>query len=85
MMKGLTMIENIDIAYCMAKLEDRIRREWISAKNYLDYCSFVRDCNAREMSKIAALGVEDPVYERIIARREIMIYAFEVAFGVDYL
>lgn len=24
-----------------------------------DYCSFVRDCNAREMRKIAALGVED--------------------------
>lgn len=70
MMKGLTMIDNIDIAYCMAKLEDRIRREWISAKNCLDYC----DGN-----------VEDPVYERIIARRGIMIYAFEVAFGVDYL
>lgn len=69
MMKGLTMIDNIDIAYCMAKLEDRIRREWNSAKNYLDYCD----------------GVEDPVYERIINRREIMIYAFEVAFGVDYL
>ena len=70
MMKGLTMADNIDIAYCMAQLENRIRREWISAKNYLDYC----DGN-----------VEDPVYERIIARREIMIYAFEVAFGVDYL
>lgn len=64
------MIDNIDIAHCMAKLEDRIRREWNSAKNYLDCC----DGN-----------VEDPVYERIIARREIMIYAFEVAFGVDYL
>lgn len=63
------MIDNIDIAYCMAKLEDRIRREWNSAKNYLDYSD----------------GVEDPVYERIINRREIMIYAFEVAFGVDYL
>lgn len=24
-----------------------------------DYCGFVRDCNAREMRKIAALGVED--------------------------
>lgn len=22
---GLTMIENIDVAYCMAKLEDKIR------------------------------------------------------------
>ena len=68
MMKGLTMIDNIDIAYCMAQLENRIRREWGSAKNYLDYCD----------------GREDQVYERIIARREIMIYAFEVAFGVDY-
>lgn len=26
------MIDNIDIAYCMAQLENRIRREWISAK-----------------------------------------------------
>jgi hypothetical protein len=24
-----------------------------------DYCSFVEDCNAREMRKIAALGVDD--------------------------
>ena len=38
MMKGLTMVDNVDIAYCMAQLENRIRREWISAKNYLDYC-----------------------------------------------
>ena len=26
------MVDNIDIAYCMAKLEDRIRQEWNSAK-----------------------------------------------------
>lgn len=70
MMKGLTMIDNIDIAYCMAQLENRIRREWISAKNYLDCC----DGN-----------VEDPVYERIITRWSTMIDAFEAAFGVDYL
>ena len=62
------MIDNIDIAYCMAQLENRIRGEWNCAKNYLDYCD----------------GVEDPVYERMISRRAIMIYAFEVAFGVDY-
>lgn len=62
------MIDNIDIAYCMAKLEDRIRREWSTAKNYLDYCD----------------GVKDPAYERIITRQAIMIYAFEVAFGVSY-
>jgi hypothetical protein len=35
-MKGLTMIDNIDIAYCMAKLEDKIRWERNSAKIYLD-------------------------------------------------
>ena len=63
------MIDNIDIAYCMAQLENRIRGEWSSAKNYLDYCD----------------GVKDPVYERIITRRAIMIYSFEAAFGVDFL
>lgn len=66
--KGLTMIDNIDIAYCMAKLEDKIRREWNSAKIYLDYNG----------------NVEDPVYKRIIARWSTMIDAFEAAFGVDY-
>lgn len=68
MMKGLTMIDNIDIAYCMAQLEDRIRREWISAKNCLDYCD----------------GVEDPLYEKIIDRWSTMIDSFEAAFGVGY-
>lgn len=63
------MIDNIDIAYCMAKLEDKIRWEWNSAKIYLECCNG---------------NVEDPVYERIIERRSIMIYAFELAFGVDY-
>ena len=29
------MIDNIDIAYCMAQLENRIRRENNSAKIYL--------------------------------------------------
>lgn len=67
-MKGLTMIDNIDIAYCMAKLEDKIRWERKSAKIYLDYCD----------------GVEDQVYEKIIARWSTMVNAFEVAFGVDY-
>lgn len=64
------MIDNIDIAYCMAKLEDKIRWEWESAKIYLGCC----DGN-----------VKDPTYERIIARWSTMIDAFEVAFGVDYL
>ena len=68
MMKGLTMIDNIDIAYCMAQLENRIRREWRSAKNHLDCCD----------------GVKDPVYERMISKWSNMIDAFEVAFGVDY-
>lgn len=62
------MIDNIDIAYCMAKLEDKIRWERKSAKNYLDYCD----------------DVEDPTYQKIIARWSTMIGAFEAAFGVDY-
>lgn len=62
------MIDNIDVAYCMAKLEDKIRWEWNSAKIYLDCCG----------------GVEDSVYESIITRWSTMIGAFKVAFGVDY-
>lgn len=62
------MIDNIDVAYCMAKLEDKIRWEWNSAKIYLDCCD----------------GVEDLVYERIITRWSTMIDAFESAFGVDF-
>lgn len=62
------MIDNIDIAYCMAKLEDKIRLEKRSAKIYLDYCD----------------DVGDPTYQKIIARWSTMISAFEAAFGVDY-
>lgn len=68
MMKGLTMIDNIDIAYCMAVLEDKIRWERKSAKIYLDCCD----------------GVEDPTYEIMMTRWSTMIYAFEAAFGVSY-
>lgn len=64
------MIDNIDVAYCMAKLEDKIRWEWTSAKYYLEYC---------------ADGVEDPTYQEIIARWSTMIGDFEAAFGVDYI
>lgn len=63
------MIDNIDIAYCMANLEDKIRWEWNSAKIYLE----CRD------------GVEDPVYEKMITRWSTMIGAYEAAFGGDYL
>lgn len=63
------MIDNIDVAYCMAQLENRIRREWSSAKNYLDYCDGRSD---------------DPLYERKISRWSTLIDAFEAAFGVDY-
>lgn len=63
------MIDNIDIAYCMAKLEDRIRREKNSATIYLEYC------NGRD---------NDPLYEKMITRWSTMIDAFEAAFGVDY-
>ena len=68
MMKGLTMIDNIDIAYCMANLEDKIRWEKNSAKIYLECCD----------------GRVDQVYERIISRWSTMVAAFEAAFGVDY-
>lgn len=64
------MIDNIDVAYCMAKLEDKIRREWNYAKIYLECCDG---------------SVDDPEYQRIIARWSTMIDAFEAAFGVDYL
>ena len=63
------MIDNIDVAYCMAKLESKIRRERNSAKIYLDYC------NGRD---------DDPTYQRMITRWSTMIDAFEAAFGVDY-
>lgn len=63
------MIDNIDIAYCMAKLEDKIRWEMKSAKIYLDCCD----------------GRVDSVYERSISRWSTMIDAFQFAFGVDYL
>ena len=63
------MIDNIEVAYCMAKLEGKIRWEWNSAKIYLDYC------DGRD---------DDPTYQSIITRWSTMIDAFEAAFGVDY-
>lgn len=66
--KGRTMIENVEVAYCMAKLEDAIRREKKSAAIYLD-------CND---------GVEDGTYKRILSRWSTMIASFELAFGVSY-
>ena len=62
------MIENVEVAYCMAKLEDAIRREEKSAAIYLD-------CNH---------GVEDSTYKHILSRWSTMITAFELAFGVSY-
>ena len=62
------MIENVEGAYCMAKLEDAIRREKKSADIYLD-------CND---------GMEDATYKRIISRWSTMIASFELAFGVGY-
>lgn len=62
------MIENKETAYCMAKLEDAIRREKKSAAIYLD-------CNN---------GVEDGTYKRIVSRWSTMIASFEIAFGVSY-
>lgn len=62
------MIENKEVAYCMAKLEDAIRREGKSAAIYLD-------CNH---------GVADSTYNRILARWSTMISSFEIAFGMSY-
>lgn len=66
--KDRAMIDNIEVAYCMAKLEDAIRREKKSAAIYLD-------CND---------GVEDGTYKRIVSRWSTMIASFELAFGVGY-
>lgn len=63
------MIENIELAYCMAQLEDKIRAEKRSSDIYLDYC-----CD----------GEETPVYRHMITRWSTMIDAFETAFGVGY-
>ena len=62
------MIENVEVAYCMAKLEDAIRWEKESADIYLD-------CNE---------GKQDATYNRMIARWSTMISMFEIAFGVSY-
>ena len=62
------MIENVEVAYCMAKLEDVIRAERKSAAIYFD-------CNG---------GKEDETYNAIITRWSTMIASFELAFGVSY-
>lgn len=62
------MIENVEVACCMANLEDAIRREKKSAGIYLE---------ARD-------GKEDQTYKRMIARWSTMIASFELAFGVPY-
>ena len=66
--KDRAMIENVEVAYCMAKLEDAIRREKKSAAIYLD-------CKD---------GVEDGTYKRMISRWSTMIESFERAFGVGF-
>lgn len=62
------MIENVEVAYCMAKLEDAIRSEEKCAAIYLD-------CND---------GKEDGTYKRMVTRWSDMITAFEFAFCVSY-
>ena len=66
--KGIAMIENVEVAYCMAKLEETIRREERTADIYLE----IHD------------GREDKTYEHMIAYWSSMIAAFEIAFGVSY-
>lgn len=58
------MIENIELAYCMAQLEDKIRAEKRSADIYLDVCD----------------GEETPTYKRMITRWSTMIAAFGVSY-----
>ena len=48
---GLTMIDNIDIAYCMAQLENRIRWENNSAKIYLECVGRVDQVYERMISR----------------------------------
>lgn len=62
------MIENVEVAYCMAKLEEAIRREKRIADIYLD----IHD------------GEEDQTYKRMIAYWSTMITSFDIAFGVSY-
>lgn len=62
------MIENKEMAYCMAKLEDAIRAD---RKSFIIYL----DCKD---------GVEDATYKRMIGRWSTMIASFEIAFGVSY-
>ena len=62
------MIENKEMAYCMAKLENEIRAE---RKSFIIYL----DCKD---------GVEDDIYKRMVSRWSTMITAFELAFGVSY-
>lgn len=62
------MIENKEMAYCMAKLEDEICAE---RKSFIIYL----DCND---------GKEDATYKRMVSRWSTMITAFELAFGVSY-
>lgn len=62
------MIENKEMAYCMAKLEDAIRAD---RKSFIIYL----DCKD---------GVEDATYKRMVSRWSNMIAAFELAFGVSY-
>lgn len=62
------MIENVEVAYCMAKLEDTIRREKRLADIYLEFHD----------------GEEDQTYNKMIARWSTMIASFELAFGVGY-
>lgn len=66
--KDRTMVENVEVAYCMAKLEDNIRWVKRSADVYLEVCD----------------GKEDQTYKRTIVHWSSMITAFELAFGVAY-
>lgn len=66
--KDRTMIENVEVAYCMAKLEEAIRWEKRTADIYLE----IHD------------GEEDQTYKRMVAYWSSMITAFEIAFGVSY-
>ena len=67
------MINNIEKAYCMASLEDKIRAERRSADIYLD------TFDGEKMTEKDELP-----YKHMITRWSTMIAAFEYAFETPY-
>ena len=67
------MISNIETAYCMANLEDKIRAEKRSADIYLDIFHGEKMTHKDELT-----------YKHMLSRWSTMISAFEYAFETPY-